>query len=99
MTITQLPLALAQRHNNQQLFSNHYLNVTLPQRADWKLLAHDASTALAAIAPTVLKESADYARGVGTSLRGQVYDALKHLAQGFLDYPGMVVAYGVAVAE
>jgi hypothetical protein len=34
MTITQLPLALAQRHNNQQLFSDHYLNVTLPQRAE-----------------------------------------------------------------
>ena len=47
----QLPLALAQRHNNQQLFSDHYLNVTLPQRADWQLLAHDAGAALAAIAP------------------------------------------------
>jgi hypothetical protein len=32
MTITQLPLALAQRHNNQHLFSDHYLNTTLPQR-------------------------------------------------------------------
>jgi hypothetical protein len=53
MTITQLPLALTQRHNNQQLFSDHYLNVTLPQRPEWKLLAHDAAQALAAIAPTV----------------------------------------------
>src|SRR4051812_44567157 len=53
MPPTQLPLALAQRHNNQQLFSDHYLNVTLPQRADWKLLAHDAGTVLAAITPIV----------------------------------------------
>src|SRR5439155_20442316 len=36
----------------------------------------------------LLRESADYARGIGESLREQVYDALKHLAQGFLDYPG-----------
>ena len=43
MTATQLPLSLAQRHNNQQLFSDHYLNVTLPARPEWKLLAHDAN--------------------------------------------------------
>jgi hypothetical protein len=49
----QLPLTLAQRHSNQQLFSDHYLNVTLPQRPEWKLLAHDAAQALAAIAPIV----------------------------------------------
>ena len=53
MTATQLPLSLAQRHNNQQLFSDHYLNVTLPARPEWKLLAHDAGQALAAIAPIV----------------------------------------------
>jgi hypothetical protein len=53
MPPTQLPLALAQRHNNQQLFSDHYLNVTLPQRPEWRLLAHDAGRALAAIAPIV----------------------------------------------
>lgn len=46
MTATQLPLSFAQRHNNQQLFSDHYLNVTLPQRAEWKLLAGDARDAL-----------------------------------------------------
>src|SRR5207248_484848 len=34
----------------------------------------------------LLKESEDYARGVGDSLKRQVYDALRHLAQGFLDY-------------
>jgi len=35
----------------------------------------------------LLKESVDYARSVGDSLKGQVYEALRHLAQGFLDYP------------
>jgi hypothetical protein len=35
MPPTQQPLSLAQRHNNQQLFSDHYLNVTLPQRPEW----------------------------------------------------------------
>ena len=53
MPPTQLPLALAQRHNNQQLFSDHYLNVTLSQRPDWQLLAHDAVAALNTIAPIV----------------------------------------------
>jgi hypothetical protein len=53
MTVTQLPLSLAQTHNNQQLFSDHYLNVTLPGRPEWKLLAHDAGQALAQIAPIV----------------------------------------------
>ncbi|MGB3683122.1 MAG: N-6 DNA methylase [Rubrobacteraceae bacterium] len=36
---------------------------------------------------TILQASDDYARGVGDSLKGQVYEALRHLAQGFLDYP------------
>ena len=30
--------------------------------------------------------SVDYARAVGDSLKTQVYDALRHVAQGFLDY-------------
>jgi len=34
----------------------------------------------------LLRESLDYARGVGNTLKVQVYDALRHLAQGFLDY-------------
>ena len=53
MPAVQLPLALAQPHNNQQLFADHYLNVTLPQRPDWQLLQADASAALGAIAPIV----------------------------------------------
>jgi hypothetical protein len=36
----------------------------------------------------LLRASVEYAYGVGASLKGQVYDALRHLAQGFLDYPG-----------
>jgi len=35
----------------------------------------------------LLAESADYARSVGDSLKVQVYEALRHLAQGFLDHP------------
>jgi type I restriction-modification system DNA methylase subunit len=36
----------------------------------------------------ILTASTDYARGVSDSLRQQVYDALRYVAQGFLDYPG-----------
>ncbi len=36
----------------------------------------------------LLRASVEYAHGVGTTLKSQVYDALRHLAQGFLDYPG-----------
>jgi len=53
MTLSQLPLSLAQRHHNQQLFSDHYLNVTLPTNPEWKLLAHDSAALLAAIVPIV----------------------------------------------
>lgn len=35
----------------------------------------------------VLKESEAYQQGVGDDLEHQVYDALKALAQGFIDYP------------
>jgi len=34
----------------------------------------------------LLHESRDYAQGVGDTLKSQVYEALRHLAQGFLDY-------------
>lgn len=49
MTAIQLPLAAAQPHRNQQLFSDYYLNVILPQRPDWKLLADDAAPVRAQI--------------------------------------------------
>jgi len=35
----------------------------------------------------MLRESEDYARRVGDSLKTQVYGASRHVAQGFLDYP------------
>jgi type I restriction-modification system DNA methylase subunit len=35
----------------------------------------------------ILKESIDYAKGVSESLKDQVYEALRHLSQGFLDFP------------
>ncbi|MHB0935920.1 MAG: Eco57I restriction-modification methylase domain-containing protein [Armatimonadota bacterium] len=35
----------------------------------------------------LLNASTSYARSVGASLKAQVYDALRHVAQGFLDYP------------
>jgi len=34
----------------------------------------------------LLRESMDYARDIGNTLKSQVYEALRHLAQGFLDY-------------
>ncbi len=35
----------------------------------------------------ILQESIDYAQGIGESLKMQVYEALRLIAQGFLDYP------------
>lgn len=35
----------------------------------------------------ILQASTDYALGVGESLKAQVFEALRHLGQGFLDYP------------
>ena len=36
----------------------------------------------------MLAESQAYEQGVSENLKAQVYDALRHLGQGFLDYPG-----------
>ena len=36
----------------------------------------------------LLRESTNYARSVGDSLKVQVYEALRHLAQGFLTIRG-----------
>lgn len=36
---------------------------------------------------SILQASAEYARGVGDTLKSQVYEALRHIAQGFLDHP------------
>lgn len=57
---TQLTLN-AHPHHNQQLFSDHFLDLTLPSNSDWQILAHDAqvkatktqiATILAAFAPS-----------------------------------------------
>ncbi|MBA2363210.1 MAG: hypothetical protein H0V86_06755, partial [Chloroflexia bacterium] len=48
----------------------------------------------------LLAESEQFARGVGESLKVQVYQALRHLAQGFLDYePNGLRAEPVTLAE
>ncbi len=52
MPAVQLPL-VAQPHRNQQLFSDYYLDVILPQRPDWKLLAVDAWSVMERIAAIV----------------------------------------------
>jgi hypothetical protein len=43
MALTFLP------HRNQQLFSDHYLDVTLPERSDWKALAAEAQPVFLAL--------------------------------------------------
>jgi len=53
MAPIQLPLSLAQRHNNQQLFAAITSNVTLPGRPEWKLLVHNAAQVLPQVAPIV----------------------------------------------
>lgn len=45
----------------------------------------DAFAATGLTADAVLTQSADYATGVGDSLKTQVFGAVRHLAQGFLD--------------
>ncbi len=49
MSVSQLPL-ISQSHRNQQLFSDYYLNVILPKRADWQRLAANARPVMAEIA-------------------------------------------------
>ena len=39
--VIQLPLA-PYPHRNQQLFSDHYLNIILPKREDWQMTAVEA---------------------------------------------------------
>jgi len=36
------PSLFTSKHNNQQLFSDYYLDETLPKREDWKALAIEA---------------------------------------------------------
>lgn len=41
---------MAVAHNNQQVFSDHYLNVSLPERVDWQSLSINAQPVMESIA-------------------------------------------------
>ena len=49
MPALQLPLPAAQIHRNPQLFSDYYLNMTLPRNPEWRLLAEEARPVMEAI--------------------------------------------------
>ncbi len=56
----------------------------------WLFFRREAFTAPAGHTPflaRVLAQSQAYNRGISDSLKGQVYEALRHLAQGLLDFP------------
>ncbi len=53
----------------------------------WAFFSREAFMPGPLSAATILQESADYAQAVSADLKRQVYEALRHLAQGFLDYP------------
>jgi hypothetical protein len=44
------PLPTEQPHRNSGLFSDHYLNTTLPRRPDWRELAGKAGRAMEQVA-------------------------------------------------
>jgi hypothetical protein len=46
----QNTLPVGRPHRNHGLFSDHYLNVTLPARFDWKVLVDDARPAMEEVA-------------------------------------------------
>jgi len=79
MDAVQLPL-LSQAHNNQQLFSDYYLDVRLPLRPDWQALA-------GTLAPTMERVAAIYAQYTPSNNEAQaerdlvrpVLEALGHL--------------------
>ena len=50
MSTQTQPTTPEQAHRNNGLFSDHYLNVTLPRRSDWKELVSEAGPALQAMA-------------------------------------------------
>lgn len=69
MSTTQLPLLPDALHHNRQLFSDYYLNVLLPQRPDWQLLAGDAT-------PVMHQIAAIFAHYTPTSNEAQTEDGL-----------------------
>ncbi|RRR71913.1 MAG: hypothetical protein EI684_10840 [Candidatus Viridilinea halotolerans] len=84
---------------------DRYYEVDLPSLAEgdnvdaflyfyafFRRAAFDPAAAEPLALEALLQESSDYARGVSESLKAQVFDALRHLAQGFLDFPGNKLA-------
>nr|WP_129629324.1 Eco57I restriction-modification methylase domain-containing protein [Candidatus Oscillochloris fontis] len=69
MSTLQLPLAAAQLHFNQQLFSDYYLDQILPQHTDWRLLIDEAAAVL-------VKIRAIYAGFTPSSIEAQTEDDL-----------------------
>jgi hypothetical protein len=63
MVAQQLPL-VAPAHNNRQLFSDHYLDHTLPRHGDWQLLA-------ATVAPLMAQIAALYAAFTPSNIEAQ----------------------------
>lgn len=49
MSASQLPLALAQRNHNHQLFADRYLDETLPRRDAWFSLMSEAVPVIARV--------------------------------------------------
>ena len=49
MPENQLPLPIARPHNNQQLFSDYYLDMLLPRQPYWSLLIEESEYARSVI--------------------------------------------------
>ena len=71
----------------QALVEAHEVGAFLYFYAFFRRAAFDPPTDGTLTLDALLRESVDYARALSTSLKAQVFDALRHLAQGFLDYP------------
>ncbi len=48
---------------------------------------------------TILRASTEFARGISDNLKEQVYEALRCIAQGFLDYPPNALGYDAATLK
>ena len=88
----QPALPPAQAHNNQQLFSDYYLNIKLPERPDWKILAHDAKHALARI--TTIFEQYTPSDNEAQTERDLVRPVLEALGHTFEVQPSLRTAEG-----
>ena len=55
-------------HRNHGLFSDHYLNVTLPGRADWAALSGEAEEAMAVVSRVLGELAAGAFSGFGRAV-------------------------------